>query len=56
MDAAGDRWWPVGGAVYVVSAVKRVAGMRLVGPQWKKKKKRVRQGAVATGMRFGRKP
>jgi SAM-dependent methyltransferase len=55
MDAAGDRWWPVGGAAYVVSAVKRVAAMRLVGPQWKKKKKRVRHGAVVPGMRFGRK-
>ncbi|TAM90048.1 MAG: class I SAM-dependent methyltransferase [Candidimonas sp.] len=57
MDAAGDRWWPVGGAVYVVSAVKRVAGLRLVGPRWKKRKKPVRQGAVATGgAQFGRKP
>lgn len=31
MDTVGDRWWPVLGAVYVVSAVKRVRGMRLVG-------------------------
>lgn len=31
MDAVGDRWWPVLGAVYFVVAVKRVAGMRLVG-------------------------
>ena len=28
---AGDRWWPVFGAVYFVVAVKRVRGMRLVG-------------------------
>lgn len=35
MEAAGDRWWPVCGAVYVVSAVKRVAGMRLVAPAWR---------------------
>lgn len=34
MEAAGDRWWPVCGAVYVVSAVKRVAGKRLVGKIW----------------------
>ena len=41
MEAAGDRWWPVCGAVYVVSAVRRVAGMRLVGPAWKEKKQRM---------------
>jgi SAM-dependent methyltransferase len=27
----GDRWWPVFGAVYALTAVKRVRGMRLVG-------------------------
>jgi len=27
----GDRWWPVFGAVYSLTAVKRVRGMRLVG-------------------------
>lgn len=31
MERAGDRWWPVFGAVYFVVAVKRVRGMRLVG-------------------------
>ena len=31
MDRAGDRWWPVLGAVYVIVACKRVRGMRLVG-------------------------
>jgi SAM-dependent methyltransferase len=31
MDKTGDRWWPVFGAVYVLVAVKRVRGMRLVG-------------------------
>lgn len=31
MENAGDRWWPVFGAVYFVVAVKRVRGMRLVG-------------------------
>jgi SAM-dependent methyltransferase len=50
MDRAGDRWWPVCGAVYVVSAVKRVAGVRIIGPNWKKKKKRMRRGAVVTGL------
>ena len=47
MDAAGDRWWPVCGAVYVVAAVKRVTGVRLVGPAWKsRKKRRMRRAAV----------
>jgi SAM-dependent methyltransferase len=27
----GDRWWPVFGAVYALTAVKHVRGMRLVG-------------------------
>ncbi len=31
MDKAGERWWPVLGAVYFLVAVKRVRGMRLVG-------------------------
>ncbi len=31
MDDAGERWWPVLGAVYALTAVKRVRGMRLVG-------------------------
>jgi SAM-dependent methyltransferase len=31
MDRVGDRWWPVLGAVYVICAIKRVRGMRLVG-------------------------
>ena len=35
MEPAGDRWWPICGGVYVVRAVKRVRGMRLVAPQWK---------------------
>jgi SAM-dependent methyltransferase len=39
MEQAGDRWWPVFGAVYLVSAVKRVRGMRLIGPAWKKTRK-----------------
>ena len=35
MDRAGARWWPILGAVYFVVAVKRVRGMRLIGPAWK---------------------
>lgn len=31
MEKAGDRWWPMFGAVYLMTAVKRVRGMRLIG-------------------------
>lgn len=31
MEAVGERWWPVLGAVYMVQAVKTVRGMRLIG-------------------------
>lgn len=51
MESAGDRWWPIFGATYMVSAVKRVAGMRLITPVWKRKSQRrsARQAAgVAT--------
>jgi len=37
MDSAGSRCWPIFGAVYFVVAVKRVHGMRLLEPAWKKK-------------------
>lgn len=36
LEFAGDRWWPVGGALYCLEAVKRVRGMRLIAPAWKK--------------------
>lgn len=36
MEKAGDRWWPIAGGVYVVRAVKRTVGMRLVMPNWRK--------------------
>lgn len=35
VERAGDRWWPICGALYLLSAVKRVRGMRLIGPAWK---------------------
>jgi SAM-dependent methyltransferase len=39
MDSAGARWWPIFGAVYMVVAVKRVRGMRMLSPAWSKKPK-----------------
>ena len=47
MEKAGDRWWPYLGALYIVQAIKRVKGMRLVGPAWQTAGIRVRS-AVAT--------
>jgi SAM-dependent methyltransferase len=35
MEKAGDRWWPIAGGIYVIRAVKRVHGVRLVKPKWK---------------------
>ncbi len=35
MERAGERCWPILGAVYFVVAVKRVRGMRLLEPRWK---------------------
>lgn len=36
MDRAGARCWPIFGAVYFLVAVKRVHGMRLMEPAWRK--------------------
>lgn len=36
MDRLGERWWPFFGAAYVTVAVKRVHGVRLLEPAWKK--------------------
>lgn len=36
MEPAGDRWWAMGGGVYFLQAVKRVHGMNVILPQWKK--------------------
>ncbi|WP_096662632.1 class I SAM-dependent methyltransferase [Polaromonas sp. AET17H-212] len=38
MDKAGERWWPIFGAMYFLVAVKRVRGMRLLEPNWKTQK------------------
>jgi Methyltransferase domain len=46
MDAAGERWWPIFGAIYFLVAVKRVRGMRLLEPSWKSRKAPVAAPAV----------
>jgi len=42
LEKAGERWWKVLGGVYVVRAVKRVHGMRLIAPAWRKERARRR--------------
>ena len=42
MEKAGARWWPMLGGVYILRAVKRVRGMRLVTPAWRKERARRR--------------
>ncbi|HEX9397519.1 MAG TPA: methyltransferase domain-containing protein [Burkholderiales bacterium] len=42
MEQAGARWWPLAGGVYVVRAVKRVVGMRIITPAWRRERARRR--------------
>ncbi len=42
MEKAGARWWPIAGGVYVVRAVKRTQGMRLITPAWRRERARRR--------------
>ncbi len=48
MDRVGDRWWPVLGSVYMLVAVKRVRGMRLVGLAKRERVKAAAAPVVAT--------
>ncbi|MDR3413215.1 MAG: methyltransferase domain-containing protein [Formivibrio sp.] len=36
IEQAGDRWWPAAGGVYCLDVVKRVKGMRVIEPQWRR--------------------
>ena len=53
MDRAGDRWWPVLGSIYMVTAVKRVRGMRLVGAV-RRRVEVLRPALAPTASRVGR--
>jgi SAM-dependent methyltransferase len=35
VDHAGERWWPIFGAVHFIVAVKRVRGIKLIGRAWR---------------------
>lgn len=36
IEGVGKRWWRYGGAVYLLRAIKRTHGMRLITPPWRK--------------------
>lgn len=55
LERAGGRWWPFLGGVYIVQAIKRVKGMRLIGPAWNKRKATARQGVPATNKHINQK-
>lgn len=48
MDRVGERWWPVLGAAYMLVAVKRVHGMRLVGVVQRRRKAPARAAVAAS--------
>jgi SAM-dependent methyltransferase len=48
MEKAGDRWWPVLGAVYMVQAIKRIRGMRLIGPAFTRNPAKAPKGVPVT--------
>ena len=48
MEKAGERWWPYFGAIYIVHAIKRVRGMRLIGPAWSKRTAKAARGVPFT--------
>jgi SAM-dependent methyltransferase len=53
MDRVGERWWPVLGAAYLLVAVKRVKGMRLVGLARQQRRAGRAGAAVLTQRRQG---
>ncbi len=54
MDRSGARWWPFWGAAYLVVAVKRVRGMRLLGPAWKPRRVAASTAVPLTHRHLGR--
>lgn len=46
LERAGDRWWPICGAVYLTIAVKRVQAMRMVGQDFRRSRLRAQTAAV----------
>ena len=53
MERAGGRWWPYLGAVYIMQAIKRIKGMRLIGPVWSRQAAKVARGVAVTNKIHG---
>jgi SAM-dependent methyltransferase len=53
MESQGDRWWGVAGGVYMLEAIKRVEGMRLIAPAWRRDATKERRYAAATNRGVG---
>ncbi|MGB4467048.1 MAG: class I SAM-dependent methyltransferase [Azovibrio sp.] len=46
MELAGDRWWGFAGSIYMIRAIKRVHGMRLIIPNWRNQQVQVKAKAL----------
>ena len=38
LERIGDRWWPLGGAAYLLVARRRIAGMMPLRPAWRRRR------------------
>lgn len=54
LDGTGGRWWGVGGGVYMLQAIKRVRGMRIITPAWGQEKVERKFAAAARQGNSGR--
>ncbi|MCZ2136435.1 MAG: class I SAM-dependent methyltransferase [Burkholderiales bacterium] len=54
VERMGERWWPFAGGVYVLHAVKRVAGVRLLRPDWARAPRRRRAASTVPTRGIGR--
>ena len=48
MELAGNRWWPIAGAVYIMQGIKRQHGMRLLTAPWQDRKLKAQALATLT--------
>ena len=48
MEIAGDRWWSFAGGVYLLRAIKRIHGMRLIMPTLRSEKRQAKVLRPAT--------
>lgn len=55
IEAIGSHWWRPAGAVYVLQAIKRQHGMRLVMPKWKERMARAKALALVPAKAAGAK-